>query len=357
MASQAPVRFGMIGAGEIAVQTAKGIAEAPSARLVAVMDVVEPVAADLAGRYGAEHTADLDALLGRTDVDAVYIAVPHYLHAPLAIRAAEAGKHVLCEKPIATTLADADRMIETCRRQGVQLGIAFHAQVDGVMQAARRLIEQGAIGDVYGTFVFALSNKPDTYWHGGYTQRVPTDWRPSKEQSGGGILIMNLVHDLNTLRFVSGLEPQRVYAEYGTFASPPEVEVEDFLAATVRYRGGAIGTIQAGSAIRGRVPGLPGGTRIYGTKGQLVLGRPAQVFVTEARPDLGLAAGDWQEIKLEEGAARGERSQIVEQFAHAVREHRRPPVSGEDGRAALELIVACYRAGETGQPVTLPLAQ
>jgi predicted dehydrogenase len=347
----------MIGAGEIAVQTAKGIAEAPSAQLVAVMDTVESVAADLAGRYGAEHTTDAAALLGRNDVDAVYIAIPHYLHAPLTIQAAEAGKPVLCEKPIATTLADADRMIDSCRQQGVPLGIAFHAQVDAGMQAARRLIQAGAIGDLYGTFVHALSNKPETYWHGGYTQRVHTDWRPSKEHSGGGILIMNLVHDLNTLRFVSGLEAQRVYAEYGTFASPPEVEVEDFLTATVRYRGGAVGTIQAGSAIRGRVPGLPNGTRIYGTKGQIVLGRPPQVFLAEARPDLDLAANEWQEIKLAEGAARGERSQIVEQFARAVQERRQPPVTGEDGRAALEVIVAAYRAGDTGQPITLPLAQ
>jgi myo-inositol 2-dehydrogenase/D-chiro-inositol 1-dehydrogenase len=105
------------------------------------------------------------------------------------------------------------------------------------------------------------------------------------------------------------------------------------------------------------VPGLPNGTRIYGTKGQIVLGRPPQVFLAEARPDLDLVANEWQEIKLAEGAARGERSQIVEQFARAVQEHRQPPVTGEDGRAALEVIVAAYRAGEAGQPISLPLAK
>lgn len=344
-------RFGIIGAGEIAVQTAKGIAEAPNAEIAVVVDIVEAVAANLAGQHGAEHTTDLDALLRRPDVDAVYVAVPHYLHAPLTIRAAEAGKHVLCEKPIATTLADADGMIQTCRRQAVRLGIAYHAQVDAGLQAAMQLVEQGAIGRVYGMLMFALSDKPDTYWRGGYTQRVQTEWRISKQKSGGGILIMNLVHDLNTLRFVTGLEAERVYAEYDIFATP--VEVEDFISATVRYRSGAVGTIIAGSAIRGRAQGLEPGTRVYGTEGQLILGRTPQLFTTVDRPDLRLAAGQWQEVRGQGPA--GSRAQMVEQFVAAIQAGRQVPVTGEDGRAALEVILAAYRSGELRQPVTLPL--
>src|SRR5688572_893732 len=114
----ARLRIAMIGCGEIAVQTAGGIARAPSAEHVMVMDVEERVARDLGEIHGVPHTTSLDELLANPSVDAVYIAIPHYLHASVALRAIRAGKHVLVEKPIATTLADADEMIETARHAG-----------------------------------------------------------------------------------------------------------------------------------------------------------------------------------------------------------------------------------------------
>jgi UDP-N-acetyl-2-amino-2-deoxyglucuronate dehydrogenase len=224
--------IGMIGCGEIAVQTAKGVAGAAHARHVMVMDVDERVARDLGGAYGVPSTTSVEALLANPDVDAVYIAVPHYLHAPIGLQALRAGKHVLLEKPIATTLRDADALIAGAKEAGRTLSIAFTAQVDRAMQAARRLIADGAIGKVIGTRIVYRSQKPESYWHGGYSGRIQTDWRIAKAKAGGGILIMNAVHDLNTLRFVTGLEVRRVYAEYDTFTTP--VEVEDFIAVTWR---------------------------------------------------------------------------------------------------------------------------
>src|SRR5207248_5485086 len=118
------LRIGMIGCGEIAAATAKGIRESEHAAIAAVMDTNAAMAEDLGRRYDVPWTADAAELLAHADVDAVYIAVPHYLHAPLTVQAAQAGKHVLCEKPIATTLADADRMIAACAEAGVFLSIA-----------------------------------------------------------------------------------------------------------------------------------------------------------------------------------------------------------------------------------------
>src|SRR5579884_716577 len=119
------LRIGMIGCGEIAVQTAKGIAAAASAEHVMMMDVSERVARDLGQTYGVPHTTSVEELLANPRVDAVYIAVPHYLHAPLAIQAIRAGKHVLVEKPIATTLADADAMIAAAREARVAFSVAY----------------------------------------------------------------------------------------------------------------------------------------------------------------------------------------------------------------------------------------
>src|SRR5919199_5288868 len=253
--------IGMIGCGEIGFQSAKGIAAAPSARHVMVMDVDAGVAADLGATYGVAHTTEVAALLANPEVEAVYIAVPHYLHAPLALEALAAGKHVLVEKPIATTLEDADRMIAAASARGLTLSVAYLAQPNPALQRVRALIADGAIGRVLGTRIVLRTDKPATYWTGGFTGRIQTDWRASKARAGGGVLIMNTVHDLNTMRWLVGLEVVRVYAEYDTFATA--VEVEDYVAVTYRYANRAIGTLEAGAAPRGRDP-LGGGNRIYG---------------------------------------------------------------------------------------------
>lgn len=345
------LRIGMIGCGEIAVQTAKGIAGAAHAQHVMVMDVDERVARDLGDTYGVPATTSVDALLANPDVDAVYIAVPHYLHAPITLQALGAGKHVLLEKPIATTLRDADAIIAAAKQAGRTLSIAFTAQVDRTMQAARRLIAEGAIGKVIGTRIVYRSQKPESYWHGGYSGRIQTDWRTMKAKAGGGILIMNAVHDLNTLRFVTGLEVQRVAAEYDTFTTP--VEVEDFIAVTYRYANGAIGTVEAGSAVPGGDP-FKEASRIYGERGQITLGRQPQIYVQEATA--GLAAREWQPLPVPDSGPAGDRVAIADGFAAAVLTGKQPPVTAEDGRAALEIIVAAYQAGREHQVVTLPLA-
>jgi predicted dehydrogenase len=344
----------MVGAGEIAVRTARGIANAPHARHVMVMDVDARVARDLGEAHGAPHTTDVAELLANPEVEAVYIAVPHYLHALLALEAIRTGKHVLVEKPIATTLEDADRMIAAAREQGVTLSVAYQAQVDPQLRRVRELIAapaggHPAIGRVVGTRIVLRSDKPESYWRSGFTGRIETDWRSSKQKSGGGVLIMNTVHDLNTLRYLTGLEVTRVYAEYATFAT--RVEVEDFIALTYRYENGAIGTLEAGSAVRGRDPSREV-NRIYGSEGQIILTDPPTVFVTGEVA--GLKAREWQELPPIAERLDG-RTAIVDGFARAVLAGEPPPVRAEDGRAALEVIVAAYRSGEEGRPVDLPL--
>lgn len=340
--------IGFIGCGEIAVETARGVAASQYARIVAVSDVNEQIARDLGERHGVPSTTSTDALLANPDVDAVYIAVPHDLHAPLAVQALQAGKHVLVEKPIATTLADADAMIAAAGQAGRTLSVAFHAQVYPSLQQVRALIAQGAIGKVTGTRIVCRGHKPASYWSGGYSGRVRTDWRVSKLKSGGGILIMNAVHDLNTMRYLTGLEVVRVYAEYGTFSTP--IEVEDLIAMTYRYENGAIGMLEAGSAIVGKDP-LGDTNRIYGEAGQIILSEPVRIY-----PGIdvdGLRAGTWQELPT---YAEDDRLLIIEGFAQAVLARQLPPVTAQDGRAVLEVILAAYQSGQEHRAVGLPLS-
>ncbi len=341
------IRFGVIGCGEIALQTATGMAAAPHAEMVVAMDTQLSLAEDLAERFGGEATSDYEKVLCDPRVDAVYIAVPHHLHAPLAIAAAQAGKHILLEKPIATNVADAKKIIHRCDLDGVVLSIAYIGQVDGVVQRLRELLAGGAIGEVTGIRCAAFGDKPDYYWHGGYTRRVYTDWRTSKAESGGGILIMNAIHDFNTLRFLTGLEVDRVYGQYGTYSTP--VEVEDLAFAVLTYNNGAIGSVEAGSAIRGGPMGLEG-DRVFGTEGQVILGRETRLYSVKGAERI--PAGEWTTIAVEQPS---DRYRIVEGFATALLEGRRPPVSGYDGLKALEIVEAIYRSGECGAPVDLPL--
>jgi predicted dehydrogenase len=340
------LRIGMIGCGEIAAATAKGIRDAEHAEIAAVMDVNEAMARDLAETYSVPWTCDAAALLARDDVDAVYIAIPHYLLPQLTMQAAMAGKHVLCEKPMATSLAGADRAIAACAEAGVFLSIAFDAQITPSLQQLRDLIAGGIIGELIGTRIVALIDKPASYWSSGWSGRIATDWRVSKDKAGGGVTVMNAIHDINTVRYVTGLEATRVYAEHGTFATP--VEVEDYLLATIRYSNNAIGHIEVGSCIKGGGQDAGPGIRLYGSEGQVVISKGIRLYTT--RDVEGVQTNAWQDFLPFVPYAR---MPIVEAFATAVLEGRQPLVSGHDGRAALQLVLAAYEAGTTGVPVRL----
>jgi UDP-N-acetyl-2-amino-2-deoxyglucuronate dehydrogenase len=340
------LRMGMIGCGDAGRRAAQGITDAEHAELAGIMDVKEDLVRDLATDFDVPWTCDVAELLARDDVDAVYIAVPNNLLSGLTIRAAQAGKHVLCEKPMATTLADADHMIAACAEAGVALGVGFEAQVTPEMQRLHDIIAAGGIGTVIGTRIVMMLEKPESYWALGYDHRIATDWRASRTRAGGGMLISTCIHDINTLRYLSGLEARRVYAEYGTFATA--VEVEDLAAVTIRYNNGAIGTIEASSCIRGNGMDLDVADYIYGSAGQVALGETLCIH-TSVEVD-GIPPGTWHEVGASYPLRVG-RQRIMEGFASAVLAGRRPPVSGQDGRAALAVALAAYQAGAEGRPI------
>ena len=141
------LRIGMIGCGEIAYKaTGQSVADCPNAVIVAAMDTVADVARSFADKFGGEPPTDAAALMARDDVDAVLISAPHFLHAPLTTQAAEAGKHVLVEKPIACTTEQANDMIAACADAGVLLSVLLPSRYSGSTVRAKELIEAGALG-------------------------------------------------------------------------------------------------------------------------------------------------------------------------------------------------------------------
>jgi UDP-N-acetyl-2-amino-2-deoxyglucuronate dehydrogenase len=340
--------IGLIGCGDIAPAHAKALAEASSARLVACMDTVPSSAQSLGEQYGVPHTTELAELLARPDVDAVTVATPAFTHADLAEQAAKAGKAVLCEKPLAADLPDADRMIAACRDAGVALATCFPLRYLGAAKWTRELVQTGALGDVIAVRLRNLGEKDGSYWVGGYSGRTSTDWRKSKAQSGGGIIITNLSHHLDLSRAITGLEVARVYGETGTFVT--DVEVEDVGVACLRYENGAIGTLEGASCFYGGTP--EPGIVVLATKGQSrfgLWGGTCDVYLTEAAA--GVPARQWTTREFKDSIL----AELYDDFAPAVRAGQTPPCTGEDGRKALEIAAAIYRSAHTGQPVSLPL--
>jgi predicted dehydrogenase len=357
------LRMAQIGCGQIAPQHLKGYAESALVDLAAVVDVDPAAAEDAAAAHGGvPWTTRFEDALARDDVDAVSIATPHHLHAPQTIAAARAGKHVLCEKPLTTSLAAADAMLTACREHGVKLGMWMVMRYSPAVGAARALIRAGAIGEIVNVRLPDVHHKVRDYYQRGVGGRArPSAWRGARPTSGGGALIMNAIHQIDALRYMTGLEVQRVAAEWVNFTGL--AEVEDMIAVLLRYRNGAIGTIDTANYAPGG--GEPAVLRIYGSKGQLQLARGGlRAFVEEAVESVGgvpsLRAGEWQDVPapaMVAGRPQGTsgegswgpgnpRTSLLEEFARAVLAGQEPPVTGEDGRAALEVVLAAYASAQ-----------
>lgn len=354
------LRFGLIGLGEIAYKSTGHVLErCARAEAVVGMDPVEHIAASYQAQFEIPCSTSLDDVLGNPDVDAVIISTPHNTHVPLGIQAAKAGKHVIVEKPMATTLEDADALIAACREAGVICSSKEGSvRYQPATALAKRLIEAGAIGEVIATQVFGAANKPESYWTGGYSGRVQTTWRKSKMASGGGILLMNYIYDIYRLRYLTELEVTRVFAELDTYRTL--VEVEDFIAVTLRYTNGALGTFMAGSCAPGAsTSGARGtravGNRIFGSAGQIVFEDNGLLVYTDSEVE-GLTTGAWCEFAFSEGF--GDQSYVTyfDRFAEAVFEGTPVDVPCEEGRKDLEVFLAAYHSGETHLPVSLPMA-
>ncbi len=343
-----PLGIGMIGCGDIAPTHTKAMAQSNAVKLVACMDVVESSAKSLGEEYGVPWTTKVEELLARPEVEVVTIATPAFTHADLVEKAAKAGKAIICEKPLAANLADADRIISASKSAGVPLSTCFPLRYLGAAKFTVELLQKEALGEIIEIRLRNLGDKKESYWTGGFSGRTITDWRKSKKASGGGVIITNLIHHLDLARGVTGLEVERVYAETGTFMT--KVEVEDLGAGCLRYENNAIGVVEGSSCYAGGSGELD--IVFLGTKGQSRFGLwsgKCEVFLRE--PAAGLPANEWITREFNDQI----HVDFYEDFAAALRAGKTPPVTGEDGRAALEAVLAIYQSAESGKPVSLPL--
>lgn len=333
--------FGIVGCGSAAVPVAQAMSASPITRLMCVYDVNLGLAMDLAERHGARVANTYDELLSDPSVEAVYIALPHDLLHPFACRALNAGKHALVEKPMALSLQQADELVALAEQRCLALGVFYEMRQVASFQAARRMVQNGAIGKVTGVHIQTLIDKPMSYWQSGYMGRLESPWRGQLARAGGGVILMNTSHLLDAVRFITGLEVEHVSAEIGTLVA--SVEVEDTAAATLRYDNDAIGSIFAGAHIAGA---SLGGERfkIYGDKGQLRLPDP---YGSEGLQ--GYLGQDWEDFPADKWhTLPAQKTDVylaaLEEFTNALICGNSPPTSGTDARQVLAIILAIYRS-------------
>jgi len=336
-----PLRFAIIGCGRIAPRHAQCLRDlSPNARLVAVADVIERRAQHLAREYGAEPQSDYRRLLDRKDIDVVCICTPSGLHARTGIEAAQAGKHVIVEKPMALTLEDADALIAACDNAGVKLTVVLQNRYNPPMQDLKRLVESGKLGRLLLGNATVRWYRPQSYYE--------DDWHGTRSLDGG-TLMNQCIHHVDALQWVMG-DVSEVFAYTATLAHT--IETEDIGVVTWRFASGALGSME-GSTVT-YPENLEGSVAVFGTHGSVKVGGTAlnrKVFwkvageLEQERNVLALEDVDPPTVYGYSHRA------VIADTIQAIRDNRLSCTHGGEGRRSLALVLAMYESAERGLPV------
>jgi UDP-N-acetyl-2-amino-2-deoxyglucuronate dehydrogenase len=337
--STSDIGFAIVGTGMVAQYHAQAIAQTHGSRLVAVSRADPARATEAAARFEVPCETSFEALLARDDVDAVCICTPSGLHAAQVIAAAQAGKHVLVEKPMALTLADADASIAACHAARVVLGVALQRRTGPVLQRVHEAIAAGELGRLTLGTASAPYWRPQSYYDS-------AAWRGTWALDGGALMNQG-IHLVDLLLWYMG-DVADVQARVGTLAHT--IEVEDCITAALRFTSGALGSIVATTAA---TPGFPHRVEVYGDRGgvqiegeQIVRWPGEDKHPNEQRVPTDAGAGASRARMHGEGHIR-----LVSDLVAAIREGRAPLVPGEEGRRSLALVLAVYESARTGQIV------
>ncbi|MFY9255720.1 MAG: Gfo/Idh/MocA family oxidoreductase [Fuerstiella sp.] len=346
------IGFGIVGTGMISHFHAKAIAEISGAKVVACCDTVEERATSFANEYGCKAYTSLDDMLADADVHIVNVCTPSGAHRDLAVAAANAGKHVVVEKPLEITLARCDDIINACKDNNVRLCAIFPSRFSPVNMALKQAVEDGRFGRLTLGDTYVKWWRTQEYYDSG-------GWRGTWGMDGGGAYMNQAIHQVDMLYWLMG-DVVEVNGMTDTLAHE-RIEVEDVGVATLRFANGAIGVIEATTSAW---PGLLKKTEIHGTQGTAVVEQDDILrweFMNELDSDAAVREQFKPGSSNTGGAADpkaisfvGHRDQLQD-FVESIQENRDARVDGIDGRKSVEIILAIYQAAWTKQTVTLPL--
>lgn len=324
-----------MGCGNIAHAHARGYkALTDLFRVVAVCDADEARARRMAQELGAAKVyRDFRQVVDDPEVDALDVCLPHDLHAPVAIAAARAGKHVLVEKPLAASLEEGRKMVRAAREAGVKLMVAFNERYDPINRAMKALIDEGKLGEI---FLLRLDHNQNV--------RVPEGhWIRSRRRMGGcgGVVFGSMPHRLDLLRWLGG-EVEEVYSL--PFEMPERMEGPISAVALMRMESGATGEVTAVWACAN--PAWYEGAWVYGTKG-------AVYCVTWRGGRSELFFDDGERARKVEVEPADSFVEEIRHFGECILKDEEPLTGGEEALRSLALSAAVCKAAEMGRPVAL----
>ena len=337
------IGMGLVGAGFLSEVYASCYREIPDVELVAVSSRTEEHARSFAAKYGlrAWYTSYED-MFEQDEVDAVNVCVPNFLHASVTISAAEHGKHVLCTKPLAISMQEADMMVKACENAGVKLMYGENWLYTPACERIRGMIEERALGRILAI----EAREQHSGSHSPYATR--------KEYCGGGVLIHMAVHPIGLIMDLMNRPVERVYAELGNLLH--DLEVEDYAVLVMRFKGGGSGIAQSNYITKG---GMQDRVEIYGSEGM------AFMDLTHANPirvysDIGYSyvvekasmSHGWTSPVINEREHYGF-SNMLRHFVRCIVRDEEPTSTGEFGRDVLEVIFAGYESSGKKAAVTM----
>ena len=338
------IGFGIIGCGVIADFHANalfGLSE--EAVLVGVADARLPAAERFAKEKQVRAFASVEEMLACPEIDVVTICVPSGLHAELAIKAANAGKHIIVEKPMAITKEQLDAMEEACTRNGVMLSSVAQSRFTSGVRKAKQAIEDGYLGKMVCADVYMKFNRTQEYYNTG-------GWRGTKAMDGGGALMNQGIHGVDLLLYLAG-DVKSVYAVSKTLAR--QIEVEDTLSAVLEFKSGATGVIQATTSV---YPGYPRRLELNGDKGTIVLEEGNLVrwdMEDTTLPEVTLKSNVRSSASAPTDFSADNHTKQFKDVIQALRNGTKPLVDLREGRRAVDLILAIYKSAEEKRVIEL----
>jgi predicted dehydrogenase len=347
-----PLRIGIAGCGAISRNHLEAFRALDDVVIVGVCDIDLQRAHDTAEAWGIPAAVNTVQELLDLDLDIVSVCTPHPTHEDVVLQAAAAGVHVLCEKPIATDLESAERMVKACDDADVKLGVLFQRRFWPAAQRIRAAIDDGTLGrPIMGQCSVMLHREPDYYSRDA--------WRGTWANDGGGVLMTQAIHYIDLLQWFMG-DVAEVYGKINTYKHGEHIEVEDSATAVITFTSGAMATLEASTAVSPslgvqiRVTGETGASASLtefpeGSDGRVDLWAVSGSISTEpvypagVDPNVSLASINGQLIP--------HHTAQVRDFVRSIRGGGEPAITGQDATKALRILLAVYESSRTGNPV------
>ena len=334
-------RVGIIGFGSIFPMHARSISRQANAHLAAVCDINPERARARADEYNCSFYVDYREMIAQANLDVVHICTPHYLHAPMAIFAAEHGVHVLTEKPMAISNEEAYAMIKAAEENNVVLSVIFQNRFNPGSQLVKKVMESGELGRV-------LASKLSVTWQRTKEYYTGSDWKGTWDQEGGGVVINQAIHTFDLARWFIGSEIESVDATISTRVLGDVIEVEDCAEGIIRFENGVITCFQALNYYGCSIPVElelhceHGTARIIGDTGIVKFNDGREMRAVPNPKELiayGSAKSYWGVSHIKQ----------ITDFYHALEQGIEPAVTARDAVKTQELVSAIYESGKKRQ--------